>query len=262
MLDAGAIRRGFRYPADQPNFSFGDLKKEVPFGSEVAVVGLPGAVLAAAVKASRSKASLQPPQDHAGYMQVCDSVEWDEAAQEVVRVGGAALEGERVYRVGVLAVALNGMNRNQPLIDWANSPGQALPNEEECYGAKEVVVRECSGALLAQVSDLARFDADGSGYLDAAEIKLALQHIVGGQEVPEAMVENLMRIVDENNDGRIEAAELQQFVAFFKQMHAFKVHDGAGCNLRIIQVNDVYELHNWPAFDGLVRHHTLRNTIT
>ena len=214
-----------------------------------------------AVNFSRQRAYLDPPQDHGGFLQIDDEMEFDEQQRQLVKIAGEPIDMNREYKIGLLALSLNGMNRNQPLIDWANAHQSKMPKHEDMFAAKDLLVRTCSELLLSQM-DISRFDKDSSGYLDAKEIQEAIGEILGGQEVPPQIVENLMRIVDADNDGRIDAVELDSFIKFFKHVHSFQVHDTSGCNLRIIQCNDVYELHNWPSYDGLIRHHTLSNTIT
>ncbi len=112
MMDAGSIRRNYVYPPDYAQFTYGDLKKvvflarassralwrapcgraisirgcsrfgkheprraraqEIPFDTEMVVVSLPGQVVMDAVRASRERALLDPPQDWGGYMQLDD----------------------------------------------------------------------------------------------------------------------------------------------------------------------------------------------
>ncbi len=51
----------------------------------------------------------------------------------------------------VLGVTLNGMNRNQPLIDWANMHPDKVPPEEMQRPAKEVVVDYSSAIIWANL---------------------------------------------------------------------------------------------------------------
>lgn len=50
MVDAGAIRRNYVYPEGYDDFTYGDLKKEVPFDSEMVCVTMNGSVISEAVK--------------------------------------------------------------------------------------------------------------------------------------------------------------------------------------------------------------------
>eukprot|EP00283_Hemiselmis_rufescens_P012654 CAMPEP_0173454728 /NCGR_PEP_ID=MMETSP1357-20121228/52960_1 /TAXON_ID=77926 /ORGANISM="Hemiselmis rufescens, Strain PCC563" /LENGTH=299 /DNA_ID=CAMNT_0014421791 /DNA_START=43 /DNA_END=939 /DNA_ORIENTATION=+ len=267
------------YPADIENFTYGDLKKEVPFDSEVCVVPIKGSIIAEAVKQSRSFALLDPPQDHGGYLQTDSGITWNEETQEITHIGGAPIDGDKEYKTAVLAVTLNGMNRNQPLIDWANDNSSRIPPEEMHRPAKEVIVSHSSALIwtylgehpegkggkgLAHMPSFDQLDKDQSGVIDFEEIKDAVQRLVGGDKgakVPEFVVQNIMHTVDANNDGTIDAAEFNAFVLFFQQMNTFNktMND---CCLRIIFVNDVYELGMFPHLDNLIRANMAPNTIT
>eukprot|EP00960_Hanusia_phi_P059505 764189-Hanusia_phi.AAC.1 len=51
-------------------FTWGDLKKEIPFSSEIVVVSIPGKVLADAIQFSRKRAYFDVPEDWGGFMQL------------------------------------------------------------------------------------------------------------------------------------------------------------------------------------------------
>uniref|UniRef100_A0A7S0W998 EF-hand domain-containing protein n=1 Tax=Hemiselmis tepida TaxID=464990 RepID=A0A7S0W998_9CRYP len=280
LIDAGCIRRNASYPADVENFTYGDLKKEVPFDSEVCVVPIRGSVVAEAVRQSRGLAALDPPQDHGGYLQADRGIVWDEETRQVTHIAGAPVDLDKEYRVAVLAVTLNGMNRNQPLIDWANDNGDKIPPEEMHRPAKEVIVSYSSALIwaylgeheqaergkngLSHMPSFDHLDKDQSGVIDFDEIKEAVQKLLGGEngvKVPEFVVQNIMHTVDANNDGTIDASEFNAFVLFFQQMNTFNktMND---CRFRIIFVNDVYELGMFPHLDNLIRANMAPNTIT
>mmetsp|Transcript_56365 Transcript_56365/g.132030 ORF Transcript_56365/g.132030 Transcript_56365/m.132030 type:complete len:227 (+) Transcript_56365:3-683(+) len=215
MLDAGAIRRGFDYPDSYPHFTYGDLKKEVPFSSEVVVVSLPGALLSAAVAFSRQRAYYDPPEDWGGFLQLDDGFEWDSAARAVTKINGAALEGERVYRVGVLQLSLNGMNRNQPLIDWADANPTLIPDEDMGRQAKELIVACCATRVWAQLPSFHLLDADQDGVISVEEVQQAMQKAVGSaKQVSRVDAEKLVAAIDQDSDGTITREELEHATSF------------------------------------------------
>ena len=86
MMDAGSLRRNFEYPEGYSIFTFGDLKKEIPFPSGMVVVWMKGSVIRDAVAASRARAYKDPPEDWGGYMQLDDGFKWDAATNAVTHV--------------------------------------------------------------------------------------------------------------------------------------------------------------------------------
>ena len=86
MMDAGALRRNFEYPEGYTIFTFGDLKKEIPFPSGMVLVSMKGSVVRDAVAASRARAFKDPPEDWGGYMQLDDGFKWDAATNLVTHV--------------------------------------------------------------------------------------------------------------------------------------------------------------------------------
>jgi len=258
-MDAGCIRRNFEYGSAE-HFTYGDLKKEVPFDSEIFVVPIEGSVLQEIVKASRARSKYDPPQDWGGYLQIDDGMEWDDNNQELKTVHGEPFSLDKVYAVGLLELSIKGMNRNQPLIDWANTNADKIPHKEQLRPAKELVVKMCSEMIWEQLADWNSLDADNSGYIDRGEVRRKLTQVLGNENLPDIVIDNVMKVVDENNDGIIDSNEFSNFVRFFKQMNSFKLHSDS-CSLRIIFVNDVYELKNLPQFDSVIREHQIPNTI-
>ncbi len=173
------------------------MRLQVPHASEVCIVRLRGEVLQAAVAHSRAAAASAG--GTPGFLQLDDKMEWAADAEggggQLLRVAGEALDPERVYRVVVPYHSLNGMHRNQPLIDWANGQQSGgVPHSSLAQPLKDVVVRAACGRVWDQllVKDFAEYDTDRSGFLDRKEIREALCNLVGnGASVPEFMVGSL-----------------------------------------------------------------------
>ena len=87
-------------------------------------------MLKEAVKESRKRAWADPPQDWGGFLQIDSDMKWDDEAKELIEIDGHPIDPNKVYNIGVLYLSLNGMNRNQPLIDWANGHAAKIPHEE------------------------------------------------------------------------------------------------------------------------------------
>jgi hypothetical protein len=171
---------------------------QVPHASEVCVVRLLGEILQAAVAHSRAAV---PTGGKPGFFQLDEGMEWaadSEGCGSLLRVAGAALDPSRIYRVAVPYHSLNGMHRNQPLIDWANGQNSGgVPHSSLALPLKDVVVRAACGRVWDQllVNDFAEYDKDHSGYLDRKEIRAALVKLAGnGASVPEFMASILCHI--------------------------------------------------------------------
>ncbi len=169
---------------------------QVPHASEVCVVRLLGETLQAAVAHSRAAAIAAASKGGTpGFLQLDDGMEWAADAEgdggRLLRVAGGDLDPARVYRVAVPYHSLNGMHRNQPLIDWANGQNSGgVPHSSLAQPLKDVVVRAACGRLWDQllVNDFAEYDKDHSGYLDRDEIRTALVKLAGnGTSVPDFM---------------------------------------------------------------------------
>ena len=207
MMDAGSIRRNHVYPDTHAQFTFGDLKKEVPFDTEMVVVSLPGAVVAEAVRASRGRASKDPPEDWGGYLQLDDGFRWDAAASQVTHINGSPLDPAAEYQVGVILLSLNGMNRNQPLIDWANANADRIPPAEAARHAKDLVVECCSMEVVRRLGEFQDLDADGDGQLSLGEVKAAMSKFLK-REVSEMEAHNLMDAIDKDKSGTLSVRSI------------------------------------------------------
>jgi hypothetical protein len=211
LIDAGAIRRNHTYPEHYTQFTYGDLKKEIPFDTEMVVVSLPGSVVAEAVRASRARAFLDPPEDWGGYMQLDEGFRWDAATNTVTHIDGAPIEADREYHVAVLLLSLNGMNRNQPLIDWANANADKIPLEEAARKAKDVIVDRCSKEIIARLGDFHDIDMDGDGLLSMHEIMAAMSKFLK-REVTEVEVSNFMEAMDKDKSGSLSVRQSRECV--------------------------------------------------
>ena len=259
-LDAGALLDAQRYPDTAEHLTCGDLRRLVPQDSAVCVVHLSGTILAAAVAHSRARA----PRSSPGFMQLDNGTEWDAIAGKLSVVGGEELKPDKQYSVAVLFHSLNGSNRNQPLIDWANANGSQVPHSTAALPLKYALIRvACQRRPEVLPCHIGEDGANqASESLDRAQVKDKLRRMVGeSAEVPDFMVCNLMSLVDPDNAGKLDCREFNNFVSFAEQLDAFK-RAASECTLRIITVNDVYELGNLPFLDGVIRSHMRPNTIT
>jgi hypothetical protein len=170
----------------------------------VCIVRLRGEILQAAVAHSRAAAiAAASAGGTPGFLQLDDKMEWAAEAEggggQLLQVAGEALDPARVYRVVVPYHSLNGMHRNQPLIDWANGRNSGgMPHSSLAQPLKDVVVRAaCGGGLMGQSPvNFAPNYTDRSGNLDCREIRDALGKLIGNCAcVPDFMASSRFRII-------------------------------------------------------------------
>ena len=97
LVNAGAIRGATAYPAGH-HFTFGDLKKELPFNTFLIVVDLLGSVIRDAVEASRSEA-VREKKVGGKFLQSCDAVTCCPCdPTKVTHIGRTPLDPNRSYK--------------------------------------------------------------------------------------------------------------------------------------------------------------------
>jgi len=268
-LAGSVMRRDSDYEPGKTSFSFYDLKKEIKFETELTVVPLRGDVLQAVVAASRAASRLDPPQEWGGYYQLDGGMKWDDDVGVLTHVGGEAVDKERVYTVCLLFDSVMGVFRNQPLINWANDHFKQFPLEKT-----RETVRRCKDTILIYamahnmsndvISTMMKNGLDGAEFVQREEVAMLLAKSMGsasdGAAVPEFLIDNVMGVIDTNNDGRVSRDEFAQFLRVFDKMEHFK-SQASMCSLRIISINDVYEITNFPMLYNLIQDYKVENTI-
>ncbi len=73
--------------------------QEIPFDTEMVVVSLPGSVVVEAVRASRARAFLDPPQDWGGYMQLDDGFRLPPTSPPHPALNRSSLNTDRNFRL-------------------------------------------------------------------------------------------------------------------------------------------------------------------
>ena len=121
VFNGGGIRAGRAYTK---HVTYGDIKAELPFDNEIVVARMPGAVVRAAVVASRSHLPLE----FGGFLQVDDRMHLEGDAPTIA---GAAFEADREYRIAIVRNLFEGMDRIDPLVAFA----KAFPEKPMADGA-------------------------------------------------------------------------------------------------------------------------------
>ena len=221
MLNAGSIRGNLDYDADHKYFTFGDLKTEVPFDSEVVICQIPGHVLAAAVKWSRKGWKSV---DSGGFLQVDNGVKVDivedgsDPGHHIVEMNHQPFNPDQQYRVVLLYSTLNGMDNIVPIKDYAAANRAFLPPEDAGLPLKIVLANYFYAEIWTSLGDLSKLDLNGDGKLDKSEIKAALLNKTG-VEVPDTTIERIVNAMDLNKDGSVELKEAIEGVIKVEEAH-------------------------------------------
>lgn len=168
LFDGGNVR-GDRGYCPQPGhhrgskwaFTVADLRRELPWPSEMATVRMEGRQISEAVQASRAKVSTpsrrlgskapavpniagisrsfdSSHQLAGGFLQ-CDSGMQVRPDNSVSQIAGEPIDFKKRYTVGVLYNALMGMNQNPVFEKWRNEPGNRIVGQ--CPHARELLTR-------------------------------------------------------------------------------------------------------------------------
>jgi 2',3'-cyclic-nucleotide 2'-phosphodiesterase (5'-nucleotidase family) len=131
---------GLRGPAPHVReFSYADLRDELPFENEVVVVHLPGAVLRDAVRYARERLRAS-----GGFLHLDDRARVS-PAHELEVLAGAPLDPERSYAVALVRDLLLGMDRIEPLLAHVAVHPELVPPPASGQEGKVALLRAWSG---------------------------------------------------------------------------------------------------------------------
>eukprot|EP00413_Alexandrium_margalefii_P005973 CAMPEP_0204513400 /NCGR_PEP_ID=MMETSP0661-20131031/1485_1 /ASSEMBLY_ACC=CAM_ASM_000606 /TAXON_ID=109239 /ORGANISM="Alexandrium margalefi, Strain AMGDE01CS-322" /LENGTH=208 /DNA_ID=CAMNT_0051518573 /DNA_START=55 /DNA_END=681 /DNA_ORIENTATION=+ len=204
----------------------GDLFAELAFGTEMAVIELPGHIIAESVKSTRDLEKPAPNFLH------CDSGVTVDGSNNVTAIAGKPLEPQRKYRIATYQMLLTGLNIIEPLYSYVKA-NLEVPTEEQCLGAKDIVItvlmkdmwRQLLGCekwgedpgqdmprarLSARVSAAFKeVDANGDGKVDEQELEALMTKSFGTRPGCE-LLKKMIGALDKDNDGLIDKNELWQ----------------------------------------------------
>jgi len=214
-INAGAIRGNSDYPTGK--LSFSDIRKELPFGTELVVVHIPGKLLSEIIQYSRRNEG----KEEGGYLQVDDGVQVDKETRAVTHVKNIPLIPDKDYLLGVTQVGLDGLDNIVPLVKWAK---ETNPKHTEGIGAKNLIMSEFSKKLWKKLPSFDDIDTDKSGTLSQEEVFKAYagvfpldlnnDGIVDDMEQAAAklVVEQLIACLDKDTNANITREEYEHLV--------------------------------------------------
>jgi 2',3'-cyclic-nucleotide 2'-phosphodiesterase (5'-nucleotidase family) len=223
LLNGGNIRGRSDY--EPGPFTMGHLFKENPWDNCMAIVPIPGSVLADAIYVSRTQPEGQKP----GFLHADDGAEVTEE-HKLVKVNGEAFDPEKVYTVAVLVHLLTGMDNIKPLVDYFASRPTQIPDHEICKPSKEVVLEVCMKDAWRRLLGRDQWDYDQDDKLSCDELHDAIHgcfdHLdinrdgtVTREECKQflkskgaGLVHNMLDTLDSNSDGRISREEIKSII--------------------------------------------------
>eukprot|EP01124_Arcella_intermedia_P003029 TRINITY_DN11649_c0_g1_i1.p1 TRINITY_DN11649_c0_g1~~TRINITY_DN11649_c0_g1_i1.p1 ORF type:complete len:552 (-),score=141.26 TRINITY_DN11649_c0_g1_i1:71-1525(-) len=163
LIDAGAIRANKDY--EDRHFRLADIKKEIPFDTDMARVVLPGKVLSEVLKFSRRS---QDVSENGGFLQADEGVQVDPATGEVTHIAGGPVLPEQLYSVGMLLTSINGMNNNVPLQEWFETHPRPPPDSGR--PAKPLLINYFCKVIWKHLPAFEAMDKSGDGFLSQEEV--------------------------------------------------------------------------------------------
>lgn len=198
LINGGGIRGAREY---HDYLTFGDLKTELPFENDIVVVSLPGRVLRASVKASRALA----PIESGSYLQVDEHLIVD-AHDDVVAVNGAPFDEGRDYLIALVRELLVGLDRIEPLVEWAKANPEKVPAAGNGRETKLIVVDAFAASLWKSMGGFDAVDVDGDGIVTEAEVLAAMKRI-SAAKASRITAGLVLRALDANRDQVISRDE-------------------------------------------------------
>jgi 2',3'-cyclic-nucleotide 2'-phosphodiesterase (5'-nucleotidase family) len=198
LFNGGGIRASRAY---EGRFTYGDLRREVPFDNEIVVARIPGRVVRDAVAASRAHA----PAEHGGFLQVDDAVTVDATGLVVTHVRGEALDPARDYRVALVRNLFFGLDGIEPLVRFATESPDRVPDEGSGRDVRVVLVDAFSVALWKQLGGFDAVDTNHDERVSAADVADALVRITRSASAVTADL--IVHALDTNGDKLISREE-------------------------------------------------------
>jgi 5'-nucleotidase len=231
ILNAGAVRANRLYP-DRVAFTYGDLKAEIPFSTEIIALYIPGHVLQSTIRHSRRGALLDPPAASGGFLHTCSNIIVDPDTWDIHSIMDEPFESHRMYLTALPHQFFLGIDNHQPLLDWVKEDCIDVPDSENATPAKLLIVQVFSSMLWLKFGSFEALDQDMDGRLSRAEIRSRVAEIYGSDDVVDLVVDNVLSVADHDNDGfvtpldmiivQFAATDLVRHVSTSEEMHVLR----------------------------------------
>ena len=176
LINGGGLRGSRDY---EHHMTYADVKTELPFENALVVARLPGAVIRAAIAASRARA----PAESGGYLQVDDRMRVDPGNQ-LIEIAGQPLDPAREYRVALVRDLFSGMDHQEPLLQFAQAHPERIPPADSALEIKHVLVAAFSRALWSRLGGFEQVDLNHDGVVTEEELAQAVARAIGEPPSP------------------------------------------------------------------------------
>lgn len=212
IFNGGGIRAGRHY---RQRFTYGDLKAEVPFENPVVVASLPGRVLREAIAFSRL------PAESGGFLQVDDRMTIAQPGNQLVAIHGQPLDEHRLYRIALVRNLFEGMDHNEPLIQFARDNPDMIPPRDGSRDVKVLLIDAFARVLWTQLGPFEAIDTNHDGQIDTHEIASAVARVTAEPASP-ITVDLLLKTFDTDHDRLVSRQEAADGVALLGGPTLFK----------------------------------------
>jgi hypothetical protein len=195
------------------SFKLGDLFSELAFDCELAIIKLPGGIIADSITSTRARKTPNPTFLHLDEDAQCTPPAADgTVAWELTHINGEPLDRERLYSVAIYQFLLTGMNDVEPLMTYVRAGGDAnnaltVPDLEACPPTKQLIIEVCMKDAWRELLQISKPDASAPAPTSASGGSTG-----AAPEAPSLKLSSSFSQLDLDNDGEINADDLKRFV--------------------------------------------------
>jgi len=198
-------------------FTYGDLMKEFAFDTHQAIVQLPGEVIEASIRSSRTSTDGAKP----FFLHTDSEVEFGDG-WSLKKINGQPFDPKKMYTIGTYQFLLNGMGNIEPMTTYCKE-NNTCPPLDTCRGIKDYFMKTCiranwlalincpadsdpASVSTALSSAFDKIDSKKDGVLDEEEISAYVQ-ASGKADVK--LVKFLISAFDEAGNGVLSRSEFE-----------------------------------------------------
>ena len=224
ILNAGCVRADKVYSNDH-NFTWSDLKSEMPFETKMVVLQMPGNIIQDTIQYSRRYA-ISEGIATGGYLHTSRTTICSEDGT-IESIMGEPFDPNRLYLTAIPYCLLEGIDNHKPLLDWAKrTPKKQLPNSHVGVPVKYIIVQVFSTLLWLHLGEFADIDASKSGDISRDELEDRLEEVFGSKAMASLMVDNIFSVADMDQSGTISVLEQMMIHFAAKDMlHHVATHE-------------------------------------